>query len=508
MTSAPVVNGMDLMAASRTDNTQAHKTDEQFAGSLKKAVEKGEQGTENREKQEPVEKAGKQEDLRTAEERMKASGETKVVSNDSNHNAPVSEKNVSETVPEADVLNAVGEVTKALQESLDMTKEELEQAMELLGLSAVELLQPANIAAVLVEVTGVEDSLALVTEQPLYETWQSLRETAGEVLEELAQKMGVEPEEVEGLLQESGMKGMVSGIAEERITQDAVEQESMGLDEGPDMMTVQNTTHPATDESAVKTNMQDISPEETMQNDEMPEESATTVITTEETYAQKDGQSAGNAGDHSKGDERGNGQKKAEWNASPISENEFTHSAAQVETTFRPFRTEQMNHTDFLQEMSRVNETEEIARQILDHMKVQVKEGVSELEMQLHPASLGNVHVLLVAKEGNITAQFTAQTEAVKAALESQMVQLREQFEEQGIKVDAVEVAVSNHQFEKQYQGDEQREFQRNDRNKVRTRRINLEELEDEELDLLLTDEEKLQADIMKKNGSTVDFTA
>ena len=88
------------------------------------------------------------------------------------------------------------------------------------------------------------------------------------------------------------------------------------------------------------------------------------------------------------------------------------------------------------------------------------------------------------------------------------MVQLREQFEEQGIKVDAVEVAVSNHQFEKQYQADEQREFQRNDRNKVRTRRINLEELEDEELDLLLTDEEKLQADIMKKNGSTVDFTA
>ena len=208
------------------------------------------------------------------------------------------------------------------------------------------------------------------------------------------------------------------------------------------------------------------------------------------------------------GGRQGNTAESGNGDSSRISGNEWNPAMGQMEATGRPFQTEQTRRTDFLQEMSRANETEEIARQILDHMKVQVKEGVSELEMQLHPASLGNVHVLLVAKEGNITAQFTAQTEAVKAALESQMVQLREQFEEQGIKVDAVEVAVSNHQFEKQYQGDEQREFQRNDRNKVRTRRINLEELEDEELDLLLTDEEKLQADIMKKNGSTVDFTA
>ena len=41
MTSAPVVNGMDFMVTPRTDNMQTHKADEQFAGSLRKAVEKG-----------------------------------------------------------------------------------------------------------------------------------------------------------------------------------------------------------------------------------------------------------------------------------------------------------------------------------------------------------------------------------------------------------------------------------------------------------------------------------
>ena len=285
--------------------------------------------------------------------------------------------------------------------------------------------------------------------------------------------------------------------------------EGMGqlvTDENGDGTVLQNLADTATDESIKQSVTQDIPSAETMVDGDATEAIPESVSAPEGASEEMDNRSEGK--NDQPGGRQGNTAESGNGDSSRISGNEWNPAMGQMEATGRPFQTEQTRRTDFLQEMSRANETEEIARQILDHMKVQVKEGVSELEMQLHPASLGNVHVLLVAKEGNITAQFTAQTEAVKAALESQMVQLREQFEEQGIKVDAVEVAVSNHQFEKQYQGDEQREFQRNDRNKVRTRRINLEELEDEELDLLLTDEEKLQADIMKKNGSTVDFTA
>ena len=482
MTSAPVVNGMDFMVTPRTDNMQTHKADEQFAGSLRKAVEKG--------KPEAAEKTGKRENVKTAKERMKSSGETKTVSSGRNDRA--AENNASEAVSEQDLSKAVSKVTKALQESLDMTKEDLERAMELLGLSSAELLQPANITALLVEVTGVEDSLALVTDASLYETWQSLRETAGKLLEELADKLGVAPEEAAELLQNMT----------ETAQQAAEGMGQLVTDENGDGTVLQNLADTATDESI----KQSIPSAETMVDGDATEAIPESVSAPEGASEEMDNRSEGK--NDQPGRRQGNTAESGNGDSSRISGNEWNPAMGQMEATGRPFQTEQTRRTDFLQEMSRANETEEIARQILDHMKVQVKEGVSELEMQLHPASLGNVHVLLVAKEGNITAQFTAQTEAVKAALESQMVQLREQFEEQGIKVDAVEVAVSNHQFEKQYQGDEQREFQRNDRNKVRTRRINLEELEDEELDLLLTDEEKLQADIMKKNGSTVDFTA
>ena len=490
MTSASVVNGMDFMVTPRTGNMQTHKADEQFAGSLRKAVEKGKPKPDNRGKQEAAEKTGKRENVKTAKERMKSSGETKTVS--SGRDDRTAENNASEAVSEQDLSKAVSEVTKALQESLDMTKEDLERAMELLGLSSAELLQPANITALLVEVTGVEDSLALVTDAPLYETWQALQETAGKLLEELADKLGVAPEEAAELLQNMT----------ETAPQAAEGMGQLVMDENGDGTVLQNLADTATDESI----KQSIPSAETMVDGDTTEAIPESVSAPEGASEEMDNRSEGK--NDQPGGRQGNTAESGNGDSSRISGNEWNPAMGQMEATGRPFQTEQTQRTDFLQEMSRANETEEIARQILDHMKVQVKEGVSELEMQLHPASLGNVHVLLVAKEGNITAQFTAQTEAVKAALESQMVQLREQFEEQGIKVDAVEVAVSNHQFEKQYQGDEQREFQRNDRNKVRTRRINLEELEDEELDLLLTDEEKLQADIMKKNGSTVDFTA
>ena len=120
MTSAPVVNGMDFMVTPRTDNMQTHKADEQFAGSLRKAVEKGKPEPDNRGKQEAAEKTGKRENVKTAKERMKSSGETKTVS--SGRDDRTAENNASEAVSEQDLSKAVSEVTKALQESLDMTK--------------------------------------------------------------------------------------------------------------------------------------------------------------------------------------------------------------------------------------------------------------------------------------------------------------------------------------------------------------------------------------------------
>jgi flagellar hook-length control protein FliK len=92
-------------------------------------------------------------------------------------------------------------------------------------------------------------------------------------------------------------------------------------------------------------------------------------------------------------------------------------------------------------------QTQNIYDQIADYMKIQLKPETTSLEIQLHPANLGTVNVHLTEKQGMLTAEFTTQNEAVKAAVESQIVQLKNQFEEQGIKVEAVEVSVAEQKY-------------------------------------------------------------
>ena len=89
------------------------------------------------------------------------------------------------------------------------------------------------------------------------------------------------------------------------------------------------------------------------------------------------------------------------------------------------------------------------------------------------------------------------------------MVQLKENFAEQGIKVEAIEVTVQTHPFEQNLEqgrdGNGSREAEAGV-GRRRTRRINLNTAfaEDEPQ----TEEDRIAADIMSANGNTVDFTA
>ena len=97
----------------------------------------------------------------------------------------------------------------------------------------------------------------------------------------------------------------------------------------------------------------------------------------------------------------------------------------------------------------------------------------------------------------------------MKAALESQLVQLKENFAEQGLKVESVEVNVSAQGFERSLdqQEQEQNRFE-NSRNKKSTRRIRLDGIE-ESGDLLteeMSGDDRIVADMMIRNGNTVDY--
>ena len=171
-------------------------------------------------------------------------------------------------------------------------------------------------------------------------------------------------------------------------------------------------------------------------------------------------------------------------------------------------KAQQLNHESYVSAMDETlqTDTENIMRQIMDYMKVQVKPDMSELEMQLHPASLGNLQIHLSSRGGVVTAQFIAQSETVRAALETQMVRLQESFEQQGVKIEAIEVTVQTHMFERNLdEQSENRQEQQTTRSRGirRLRRVQDTETEQE----VMTHEEELAAAIMEADGGTIDYT-
>ena len=154
---------------------------------------------------------------------------------------------------------------------------------------------------------------------------------------------------------------------------------------------------------------------------------------------------------------------------------------------------------------------QEILRQITDYIRVHVNVETTEMELQLHPASLGNIKVQLASTEGALTAIFTTENEAVKAALEAQLVQLKENFAQQGLKVESVEVNVSTQGFERSLDQQEQQgqnQFQEaNGRNRSRRIRLNGIDGTEDVLPEDMAEEDRIVADMMIRNGNSVDIT-
>lgn len=154
-------------------------------------------------------------------------------------------------------------------------------------------------------------------------------------------------------------------------------------------------------------------------------------------------------------------------------------------------------------------DTTELINQIVDNIRFNVSQDTTSIEMQLNPENLGRVYVHLSAKEGTVNAQLTATNEVVKEALEAQIVTLKENLNQAGVKVDAVEITVSSHGFERNLEQDQSREEQEGEYQeaaaKQRRRNINMSSMD--ELAGVMTEEESLVAQMMRDNGNSVDMT-
>lgn len=379
----------------------------------------------------------------TSEDKSSVTGSAKNAdtSSISDVNSKADNKDVTDTVKEV-----CEDIKDAIKEEFDVSDEDIKAAMELLGLTALDLLSTAKVAELIEQLTGT-DALTLITNEDMMQSFNNIINVVDDANADIADMLGVKTEEVGIVLGQNDIAPVVN--SEDTAKQDNVK------------------------ESDAKNADDNIN--QTVDNQESLSEVLAKKITTE-----SDGKAKNNM---SESNEANNKVTYAD-----VADNMISN----ITDTFADIITEGI---------STVKEAD-IVNQVIDSVKLMASRELTSMEVMLNPEHLGSVHITVTARNGIVSAQIAAQNEQVKTALENQMVTLREQFESQGLKVDAVEITVMAHSFEAGQNFGQSESERKQGESKVH-RKLDLSSFDDE-----LEEDLESTAPAPKAEGSSVEYLA
>ena len=379
----------------------------------------------------------------TSEDKSSVTGSDKNAdtSSISDVNSKADNKDVTDTVKEV-----CEDIKDAIKEEFDVSDEDIKVAMELLGLTALDLLSTAKVAELIEQLTGT-DALTLITNEDMMQSFNNIINVVDDANADIADMLGVKTEEVGIVLGQNDIAPVVN--SEDTAKQDNVK------------------------ESDAKNADDNIN--QTVDNQESLSEVLAKKITTE-----SDGKAKNNM---SESNEANNKVTYAD-----VADNMISN----ITDTFADIITE---------DISTVKEAD-IVNQVIDSVKLMASRELTSMEVMLNPEHLGSVHITVTARNGIVSAQIAAQNEQVKTALENQMVTLREQFESQGLKVDAVEITVMAHSFEAGQNFGQSESERKQGESKVH-RKLDLSSFDDE-----LEEDLESTAPAPKAEGSSVEYLA
>lgn len=393
------------------------------------------------------------------------------------------------------------EVQQEVKELLGVDDAQLEAAMKELGLTYQDLMAPVNLANLVINLTGEEDQLGLLMNADFQELMQNVEVLSKNLLQEL----GMTPQEAAEVFTQ-----LEQNVAQ--ITEEVPQQMQEVTDTQADVLKVQQTDDvQITEQKSQVTGLtetnaaatESVESDGNVQNVEEPV-SQEVRVENDQTASQQEGQQ----------EEAPENSMTTEDDASLLQQNDTTEKSIFTEHTFQ--QTVQTIRTDNITAapttavpQNVVFNTLDVIRQVGEFTRVMYQGDTTSMEMQLNPENLGKIYVQVTAKEGVVTAHLAVQNEIVKEALENQTIQLRENMNQQGIKVEAVEVTIASHEFERNLEQNQQgsaQDEQREKASKSPRRNISMNQLD--ELSGLMSEEEMLVAKIMRDNGNSVDFTA
>lgn len=296
----------------------------------------------------------------------------------------------------ATVLNRVAE---AIRDILGLTEEELTDFMESLGITNLDLLQPETLQNLVLMANSEQDAVILLTDAQLLSQVNELVST----VEDILQEAGITAEEMFATCENPEFSAMV--------------EEALGrlgqVDE--------------TEKTDNSTNVEQIS----VKGTEAKEDASFKV-------------EINTAGKESERDYSDRNTKES-TDVEQLS-NQFIQNLQQAADEIG----EITGQKDLVQLIR------EIADQIMEKVKVSVTAETTSLEIVLTPEELGKVNLTVSAeRDGTMKASFVTENELAREAIERNLVQFKEMLQEQGLKVDIIEVMVGNFEFDKNGQANQ-----------------------------------------------------
>ena len=401
-----------------------------------------------------------------------------------------------------DLAEEISEITNQIVDKIksefEVTDEEIEEAMEVLGLTIADLTKPTELRNLLMELTGTSDSIELLTNVELYDSVKEVTDFASNLFTEVAKDFSLSTEQLTEMINTESFEEALNEV-DVSVTSNEAETEADA--EVVSEVTVDKTTDAALAfENSDKANANETKPVESNNSNESEE----VPIDTEKKAPDKIEKPESFAQSNLMNDEAMNERSENRKNFNFDNSNNQDLSLGQTGTVTNQTVNTVGDIVETVTSYTTGADTDNIMRQVTDYVKVHISEDVTKMEIELHPASLGTVNMQINSQNGQITAHLTVQNELVKSVLETQMIKLQETFDEQGTKVSAIEVTVAEYSLNSQ--SDNNYSEERNGRNYGSKKKgINLNEIGSlDELD----EEEQLEAKVMEMNGSSVNYTA
>lgn len=334
------------------------------------------------------------------------------------------------------VNESVQDVKDTIKDELDVSDEDIAKAMEVLGMTATDLLSVVKVTELVGELTGT-DAITLITDDDMLSRLTSVLDVVNAAQQDIADMSGVNVEDVSDVIATANTEADVNKDVTDNVVsnnQPAAIEESLS-----DMLAKKITT---------------------------------------------------------------DGSAKQQNNAGEQNHNTETYGSV----ADNMIQSMSDSFADIITEDTAYVSEADIVNQVIDQIKLTSGKELTSIEVMLNPERLGSVHVTVSAKNGILTAQIAAQNEQVKTALENQMTTLRENFENQGIKVDAVEITVMTHQFEAG-QNFGQNESERKQSERKLNKKLDLSAYDDE-VDDEFSDDELRRKDSIQNGNSSVEYIA